>query len=250
MRYKDLCDQMGNAGWLSHTIAASKTNYHEGSGAKHFTTKLLLETRTGQAFQALQSVPNFNSVGAVSAIIRYNDEHGKLEESVLIDRINGLVLGLDRNPNLIAYLDDFPSDCITYISTPSSSKSSIPVFQFPDIDAFENSAREGAASFRQHLYRERNLKIVVAKRKQVLATTGRLACSVCGFDFQKFYGALGAEFCEVHHLCPLADAKDEVATEFKDLAVVCSNCHRMIHRSNPFLTIEQLKSRIQSAGNR
>ena len=247
MRYKDLCAQMGNAGWLSHTIAASKTNYHEGSGAKHFTTKLLLETRTGQAFQALQPIPIFNSAGAVNAIIHYNDEHGKLEESVLIDRINGLVLGIDRNPKKIAYLDDIPSNHITYTRTPSSSQSSIPDLKVPDIDEYANSAREGAVSFRLHLVRERNPRIIAAKRKEALAVTGRLACSACGFDFQKFYGT---EFCEVHHLRSLANAKGEIETKLKDLAVVCSNCHRMIHRSNPFLTIEQLKSRIQSTGNR
>jgi predicted HNH restriction endonuclease len=246
MRYTELCEQMGKAGWLSHTVAACNTNHRKGSGLKHFTAKMLLATRTGQAFQASQPVPKFNSAGAVNAVIHYNDEHGRLEESVLIDHTNGLLFGIDRNPKMIAYLDDIPSDHITYTSTPSSSKSLIPDLPVPDIDEYANSAREGAVSFRLHLVRERNPRIIADKRKQVLAATGRLACSVCKFDFQKFYGT---EFCEVHHLRPLANAKGETVTELVDLAVVCSNCHRMIHQSNPFLTIEQLKSKIQRVKN-
>jgi hypothetical protein len=116
----------------------------------------------------------------------------------------------------------------------------------PDIEAEEIYAREGAVSTRQHLHRERDPTIIAAKRRQVLSDTGRLACSVCGFDFCQFYGELGADFCEVHHLHALADADGEVQTKLEDLAVVCSNCHRMIHRSHPFLTLDQLKSKIRN----
>ena len=115
-----------------------------------------------------------------------------------------------------------------------------------DIEVEEISAREGAVSARLHLHRERDRTIIAAKRRQVLAATGRLACSVCGFDFQQFYGELGTDFCEVHHLCPLGEAGGEVQTRLADLAIVCSNCHRMLHRSHPFPTLDQLKSRIRN----
>ena len=97
---------MDKAGWLSHTIAACNTNYREGSGEKHFTAKRLLETRTGQAFLVSQRVPTFDSTGAVNATIRYHDEHGWLEERVLIDRTNGLVLLIQplTGRRFIAYL--------------------------------------------------------------------------------------------------------------------------------------------------
>ena len=129
----------------------------------------------------------------------------------------------------------------------SAARSTAPNVSVPDIEAEEISAREGALSTRQHLHRERDRAIIAAKRRQVLSATGRLACSVCGFDFQQFYGELGTEFCEVHHLVALADADGEVQTRLQDLAVVCSNCHRMLHRSHPFLTLEQLKSKIRNA---
>jgi len=44
------------------------------------------------------------------------------------------------------------------------------------------------------------------------------------------YGELGAGFAEVlHHLRPLAEMDGPVETMLDDPAVVCVNCHRMLH---------------------
>ena len=251
MRYKDLCAQMDKAGWLSHAIAACNTNHREGSGEKHFTAKRLLATRTGKAFHASQRTPSFDYTNAVGATIRYHDEHGWCQERVTIDRANGLILLVqsDTGRRFLAYLSDIPTDRITYTSPPQPSAvaSPLPATPPPDIEAEEISGREGAVSARVHLHRERDRAIVAAKRQHVIAATGKLACSVCKFDFQRFYGEIGADFCEVHHLSPLADTIGEVQTRLEDLAVVCSNCHRMLHRSHPFLTLEQLRSNIRNA---
>ncbi|WP_211665371.1 HNH endonuclease [Leucothrix arctica] len=64
---------------------------------------------------------------------------------------------------------------------------------------------------------------------------------MCSFDFKKVYGELGAEFCEVHHLKKLADAEKYVETTLSDLSVVCSNCHRIINRTNSMKTIAEMK---------
>ena len=61
-----------------------------------------------------------------------------------------------------------------------------------------------------------------------------------GFDFSTTYGLLGKGFCEVHHLSPLSASDESVTTTFADLAVVCSNCHRILHRSDPMLSIAEL----------
>ena len=56
-------------------------------------------------------------------------------------------------------------------------------------------------------------------------------CMVCKFDFDNFYGPdLSIGYIEVHHLKPLALLTKETETDIKDLIVVCSNCHRIIHR--------------------
>ena len=72
-----------------------------------------------------------------------------------------------------------------------------------------------------------------------------LYCSVCGFDFQKQYGAIGKNFIHVHHIVPVSQMGDGyVVDPIKDLIPVCPNCHAMIHRTDPPLTIEELRKRI------
>ena len=72
-------------------------------------------------------------------------------------------------------------------------------------------------------------------------------CQVCEFDFAKTYGILGQDFAEVHHLNPLSERPPEewtaaVQTNIAEVAVLCANCHRMIHRRRPVLSISQLKA--------
>lgn len=55
-------------------------------------------------------------------------------------------------------------------------------------------------------------------------------CQVCGLRFEDHYGKLGEYFAEAHHRVPLGSLRTEVKTRVKDLATVCANCHRMLHR--------------------
>lgn len=75
-----------------------------------------------------------------------------------------------------------------------------------------------------------------------------LECVVCGFNFEKHYGDWGKGFIEVHHLKPLSEKSGE-ETETnpeKDLAVLCANCHRMVHRKKGMtLSIEELKAKLK-----
>ena len=59
----------------------------------------------------------------------------------------------------------------------------------------------------------------------------------------EFYGQRGKDYIEVHHVIPLSEFKTEIwVNPATDMAVVCANCHRMIHREkNNILTLEELK---------
>lgn len=109
----------------------------------------------------------------------------------------------------------------------------------------EESSVEGRIVFRQHRDRERDPSLTRKKKETVKRQAGRLACEVCGLDFSERYGELGEGYIECHHTLPLA-AGAERNTKTSDLALVCSNCHRMIHRSQPMLSVEQLTERLQS----
>jgi hypothetical protein len=118
-----------------------------------------------------------------------------------------------------------------------------PASTLPDIDLL-TVGTEGAARLVSHLRRERNRALVDAKKAATLNAEGRLCCEVCGFDFSVTYGALGEGFCEVHHLVPLSASSESVATTLNDLAVLCSNCHRVIHRSTPMLSVAALSKMV------
>lgn len=79
--------------------------------------------------------------------------------------------------------------------------------------------------------------------RQAAITIHGCKCMICGFDFEKTYGALGKDFIEVHHVKPLCSLDEAVAPNpDTDLICVCSNCHRMLHRKrNEVLTPGQLK---------
>ena len=73
------------------------------------------------------------------------------------------------------------------------------------------------------------------------------SCSVCGFNFEDAYGKFGANYIEVHHLKQIADVRDEyMINPITDLRPVCANCHRMLHKTRPPLSIEELKTHNKS----
>ena len=75
-------------------------------------------------------------------------------------------------------------------------------------------------------------------------------CVVCGFDFEKTYGEIGRAFTHVHHVISLSDIKGPyVVDPIKDLRPVCANCHAMIHRTVPALTVEQVRKAVTDHTN-
>lgn len=85
--------------------------------------------------------------------------------------------------------------------------------------------------FQRHRLREWRLR-AQKLRDSLRKASGRLRCEVpgCGFDFFEVYGDLGRDFAHVHHIKPLSDRDGPEMTKLSDLAIVCANCHSMIHR--------------------
>lgn len=84
-----------------------------------------------------------------------------------------------------------------------------------------------------------------AKAKAYHGTT----CQACGFNFEAHYGPLGRDYIEAHHLRPLSHLEEGVAVNYEiaaDFAVLCANCHRMIHRLPNVGDLAALKSHLVS----
>ena len=110
-----------------------------------------------------------------------------------------------------------------------------------DVDLIDESAAEGTRRLVSHLRLERDRRLVEIKKRHA---AGSLKCEVCGFDFEEKYGRVGRGFCEVHHRKPLGQS-GESRTRLQDLAIVCSNCHRMLHRGDGSMSIQKLRGQIR-----
>ena len=68
-------------------------------------------------------------------------------------------------------------------------------------------------------------------------------CFVCGFNFERTYGEMGAGFIHVHHLQPLSEIGQEYELNpIQDLRPVCPNCHAMIHQRRPAYSVDELRA--------
>lgn len=66
-------------------------------------------------------------------------------------------------------------------------------------------------------------------------------CYICGFDFKNVYGDIGKGFIHVHHEVALAEIKKEYEIDpVKDLKPLCPNCHGIIHRTHPPISVDAL----------
>ena len=117
---------------------------------------------------------------------------------------------------------------------------------FPDLEGTETISEEGKKRIVQHARIERNQSIVKRKKQLFKDLHGSLYCEACNFNFEKIYGTRGKDYIECHHLTPISDYKIQKETKMDDLALVCSNCHRMIHRTKDMLTINELKNMLPS----
>lgn len=114
-----------------------------------------------------------------------------------------------------------------------------------DPDILDGATDEGRALLRTHLRRERKKGLRQRKIAQVRELGHPVACEACDFDFSAAYGERGADYIECHHRPPIHESPP-TQTLLADLALVCSNCHRMIHRSTPWLTVEELSAIVRA----
>ena len=83
-----------------------------------------------------------------------------------------------------------------------------------------------------------------AARKKCIEHYG-YECAVCSFNFEKVYGAIGKKYIHVHHIIPIGNLKKEYELDpIKDLIPICPNCHAIIHRTQPVITVEELRKHL------
>jgi 5-methylcytosine-specific restriction protein A len=167
----------------------------------------------------------------------------RLDPQYTAEGRTGLVRGAKAEEDVWAEFADDPRHCQEVARAILASLAD-PEVGAPSLnpnDEDQQEAPEGGLLTRIHRARERNRKLVDAKRQQVMKRHGKLICEVCQFDFAVCYGDRGMGFIECHHVKPLATLVGGHKTHIDDLALVCANCHRMIHRRKPWLSVSELK---------
>lgn len=105
----------------------------------------------------------------------------------------------------------------------------------------EIGAKEGRATLRVHMRRERSRKLINDFKASLIS----FACEACGDDMEATYGELGTGYIEAHHKVPVALIEEGETTKLSDLAALCANCHRMIHR-NGLMPVEDLAAHLRA----
>lgn len=105
----------------------------------------------------------------------------------------------------------------------------------------QTEAMEGLVREVTTLSRERNgaLRHAALERAQGI-------CEVCDTDFSKVLDGMGVRALQVHHRNQLALEDIPRLTRLEDLAVVCANCHALIHMNTKHsLTVEKLREMLE-----
>ena len=86
---------------------------------------------------------------------------------------------------------------------------------------------EGEVHKREAEFRSRNRSLILAKK-----TNSDGCCEVCDFNFSETYGLHDKDCLVAHHLVPIGKRKGPTKTALSDIALLCPNCHAMVHTKN------------------
>ncbi|UVC11191.1 DUF3578 domain-containing protein [Rhizobium sp. TH2] len=114
--------------------------------------------------------------------------------------------------------------------------------QKPDPAGSKKTLTEVRA-YRLHKRIERNPKASKEAKK-----VHGYVCKCCEFDFAEEYGDRGKHYIEAHHIKPLSSLIEGAPVEYdikNDFTVLCSNCHRMVHRHNDLIDVVTLKKKMK-----
>lgn len=173
------------------------------------------------------------------------------EEYTRLNSIRGVINnwatgGKDLPGKLIKSIELILGTPLPELLSSSTSEEKHSTIDAPELDR-EHGHIDEEQRLILHTFKERFAQTVAKKKELALAEHGTLICEVCEFDFLGVYGQLGAGFSECHHLTPVAELEEDHSTQLDELAIVCANCHRMLHRSirdGEMISVDDLRNLI------
>lgn len=150
-------------------------------------------------------------------------------------------------PRSYTTLDPILADKVLALLTERSQSRSKPLLKSPpgdkdsaqDLSAFEGIAREVRVIMRN---RSEKLRVEALSRAK-----GK--CQSCGIDFSRVLAGKGVKVLQVHHIRQISLESEPVITSIEDLAVLCANCHALVHLDpKSAMPVKQLRALLRSEG--
>lgn len=150
---------------------------------------------------------------------------------ILSDKVNYFGIKIDSQESFDSFLKAI-NICFQRIQDLMGVISDIP----GEISVSESFTEGAVHSILVNAY-ERNKEA----RKKCLEHYGAI-CSICKFNFGKFYGSAFQGFIHVHHIKPISSiGKEYIIDPIADLRPLCPNCHAAVHAINSPYSIEKIK---------
>lgn len=210
------------------------------------TNSLMIHPLTPKELMRFRTIPNGNS----PYFCHSNTGFPKLSENVKTSEYLRVLFHSEEElgeilDNLIEIKRGAISESYSETSKgkTGTAESVSPLQDSPASDLVTEVVTEGGKKLIFTYQYERNPGL----KKKALQEYG-YSCSVCGFDFEETYGALGKEFAEVHHIVPVSEGERE--NDYRNLVPLCPNCHRMIHRLYKDLTPQQYGDAVEILRNK
>ncbi|QBH97259.1 HNH endonuclease [Limnobaculum zhutongyuii] len=114
-------------------------------------------------------------------------------------------------------LEETVDDFLEVFGLPEGAKMSI------EVNRYERDRRNRAAALAIHGY----------------------TCSGCDLNMEEKYGNIAAGIIEVHHVKPISElGADYIIDPINDLIPLCPNCHAVVHKCSPPLSIIALRKNL------
>lgn len=213
----------GNPDWTRDEIVLALDLYFRMGGARHQAS----DTRVDELSLLLQSLPYHRDQKRNP---RFRNRAGvsfKLQNFNALATGRGLKNGSVTDRNVWEEFQNRPSE-VAALAAIIRAGLSLTETERLSVEDDEDTFVEGRIATRTHKARERNPKL----RQKLLRKRGveNLCCEICGQTHAHLGNELRDSVFEAHHLIPVSTA-GERKTSIQDMALLCANCHRLLHRA-------------------
>lgn len=198
-------------------------------------SKKALAVRASDYLARIGNVPSNMIIGEIDLKVRSSNSLGAYYEKGAICSKYYSRDDIPSDSDLENDLDDMLNYYLVL-----SSKDVISTSSNPNESDEQGLEFEDLRTLKVHKRIERNSKLSQQAKK-----IHKYTCQACSFNFENIYGDIGKDFIEAHHLVPLSQLKGQrIALDpTNDFAVLCSNCHSMIHKSEYVSDINSFKNK-------